>query len=161
MALITSATRKAGTLRDAAILLANRTFDASGRSGYNGAVLGGKFHQLGKIVDNILKSKIPGYANEPGTLSIQCNYNQQMNKHVDKINLGHSYIFAVGDYSDGELQVYDGEQAIDYDIRSKIWKFDGQTPHGVARIGPGVRISFVIYRHEVLQMKAATESKRL
>ena len=105
-----------------------------------------KFHQLGHIVDNLLKSKIPGYADEPGKLSIQCNYNQRMNKHIDKINLGHSYIFAVGDYSDGELQVYDGDQPIDYDIRSKILKFDGQTPHGVARIGSGVRISFVVYR---------------
>ena len=97
-------------------------------------------------VDDILKSKIPGYANEPGKLSIQCNYNQPMNKHVDKINLGPSYIFAVGDYSDGELQIYDNDQPIDYDIRSKIWKFDGQTPHGVARIGSGIRISFVVYR---------------
>ena len=59
---------------------------------------------------------------------------------------GHSYIFAVGDYSDGELQVYDGDQPINYDIRSRILKFDGQTPHGVARIGSGVRISFVVYK---------------
>ena len=39
MALIKSTSRKAGTLRDAAILLGRRTFDASGRTGYNGTVL--------------------------------------------------------------------------------------------------------------------------
>ncbi len=69
-----------------------------------------------------------------------------MKRHIDRINLGPSYIFAVGDYSDGELQIYDGDRPIDYDIRSKILRFDGRTPHGVERIGPGTRISFVIYR---------------
>ena len=49
----------------------------------------------------------------------------------------------------GELQVYDGDQPINYDIRSRILKFDGQTPHGVARIGSGVRISFVVYKRNV------------
>ena len=52
---------------------------------------------------------------------------------MDRWNLGQSD-------SDGELQVYDGDQAIDYDIRSRILKFDGQTPHGVARIGSGVNL---------------------
>ena len=40
MALITRATRKAGTLRDAEGLLAGRTYDASGRTAYDGTVLG-------------------------------------------------------------------------------------------------------------------------
>jgi len=38
--------------------------------------------------------------------SIQCNYNRCMKKHTDRINRGPSLIFAVGDYTNGDLTIH-------------------------------------------------------
>ena len=98
----------------------------------------------------LLKAKIPELDVDPGVLSIQCNYNQKMRVHPDKINMGPSYAIAVGNYTQGKLQIYHKREApneaTDYDIHNKILKFDGHIPHGVSHIGDGHRISFVVYR---------------
>ena len=58
--------------------------------------------------------------------SIQVNKNYLSALHVDKNNLGPSYIVGVGDYSDGELWVQDQGKL---DCHDEWVTFDGNIPH--------------------------------
>ena len=59
--------------------------------------------------------------------TIQYNKNQQCKKHLDKNNVGESFIVGFGDYEGGELIVYDegGNNPVKHDIKNKPLKFDG------------------------------------
>ena len=58
--------------------------------------------------------------------TIQYNKNHKCAKHKDKNNVGDSYIIGFGDYTGGELIVYDddGNKQI-VDIKNKFFKFNG------------------------------------
>jgi len=80
--------------------------------------------------------------------SIQFNKNYKMKKHVDKNNVGKSYIIGLGDYEGGELLVYfDGKDhpPTKIDIKNKFYTFNGNKYwHEIADF-TGNRISLVYY----------------
>ncbi len=80
--------------------------------------------------------------------SIQFNKNYKMKKHVDKNNVGKSYIIGLGDYEGGELIIYfDGKDnpPTKIDIKNKFYTFDGNKYwHEIADF-TGNRISLVYY----------------
>ena len=79
--------------------------------------------------------------------SIQFNKNHRSSKHTDSKNTGISYIIGLGDYTGGELIVYDkdGKNPVKKDIRNKFYKFDGSKfPHETAPF-KGERYSLVFY----------------
>lgn len=94
--------------------------------------------------DAILKagraiSPIPFYA-------IQANHNYTALPHYDINNIGHSTIFAVGDYTGGEFCVKDGDGELAFDIRYKPILIDAtKNLHWVKEITEGDRYSFVFF----------------
>ncbi len=79
--------------------------------------------------------------------SIQYNKNHQCAYHKDKNNVGDSYIIGLGDYTGGELLVYDkdGKNPVKHNIKNKFLKFNGAVyPHETAPF-KGNRITLVIY----------------
>jgi hypothetical protein len=79
--------------------------------------------------------------------SIQYNKNHVCAKHKDKLNRGYSYIIGLGNYTGGELILYDeeGENPRLIDIRDKFFKFDGSIyPHETAPF-TGERITLVFF----------------
>ncbi len=78
--------------------------------------------------------------------SIQYNQNYQCAKHQDKNNVGYSYIIGLGDYTGGELIVYDkDDNPTSVDIHNKFFKFNGSlSPHETAPF-TGERYTLVFY----------------
>jgi hypothetical protein len=79
--------------------------------------------------------------------SIQYNKNNQCQKHLDKNNIGESMIVGLGDYTGGELIIYDedGNNPVKHDIRYKPFKFNGSIyPHETAPF-EGERYTLVFY----------------
>jgi len=79
--------------------------------------------------------------------SIQYNKNNQCQKHLDKNNIGESMIVGLGDYTGGELIIYDedGNNPVKHDIRYKPLKFNGSIyPHETAPF-EGERYTLVFY----------------
>lgn len=134
---------------------------------YEGFVLGeviswaGKGEKAGykKIISN--KTTLPKYKDlynislefmkvhnpEFKFTSIQYNKNQQCKKHTDKNNVGVSTIIGFGDYTGGELIVYDenGENGVKHDIKNKFLKFNGSKyPHETSPF-EGQRYTLVFY----------------
>ena len=76
--------------------------------------------------------------------SVIVNKNKQMNPHRDGKNAGESLIFAVGDYTGGEL-VIEGKK---YDIKNNPMRFDGRRQtHWVAPF-KGTRYSVVYFKYK-------------
>ena len=66
---------------------------------------------------------------------------------MDKLNVGYSYIIGLGDYTGGELIIYDenGENPRLIDIQNKFFKFDGSIyPHETAPFS-GERFTMVFF----------------
>lgn len=74
--------------------------------------------------------------------TIQINKNITSPPHVDKNNVGPSYIIALGDYEGGELFV-EGQS---YNIKNKFFKFDGKKGHWTAPF-VGTRYSIIFFTH--------------
>ena len=74
--------------------------------------------------------------------NIQVNKNVFCNPHVDKNNVGPSYVIALGDFTGGDL-VIEGEEFI---IRNKWKKFDGRRAHWITPF-KGTRYSLVFFTH--------------
>ena len=134
---------------------------------YEGFVLGkviswaGKGEKAGyrKLISN--KTTMPKYKklyneslefmkknnNEFKFTSIQYNKNQQAKKHVDKNNVGVSTIIGLGDYSGGELIVYDedGNNGVKHDIHNKFLQFDGSKYWHETAPFEGERYTLVFY----------------
>ena len=72
--------------------------------------------------------RIPSSAQVPDFkfTSIQVNKNYLSALHVDKNNLGPSYIVGVGDYTEGGLFVKDQGEV---DCKHRWCEFDGNMPH--------------------------------
>jgi len=98
-----------------------------------------KFPRLYKL----LKRFMDVYHPEFEYTTIQLNKNFQCLPHVDKYNVGPSYIIALGDFTGGELFV-DGQL---YNIRNRWKKFDGRKEHYVAPF-QGERYSLVFFTHK-------------
>jgi len=79
--------------------------------------------------------------------TIQVNHNYECRPHIDGKNMGTSIIFAVGDYSGGELCIKINGKYEEYDIRNKPLLFNGSLyEHYVKPIKSGNRYSFVYFK---------------
>ena len=83
--------------------------------------------------------------------AICVNQSYQMARHKDKNNVGDSYIIGLGDYTGGELRVWDknGENPVDHDIQHKPLKFNGSQYFHEVRPFEGERWSLIFYHVEV------------
>mgnify|MGYP003657918929 FL=1 len=102
-----------------------------------------KYTQLFDESVNFMKS----LDNDFKFTSIQYNKNQQAKKHIDKNNVGISTIIGLGDYTGGELIVYDkdGNNPVLHDIKNKPLKFNGSLyPHETAPF-EGERFTLIYY----------------
>ena len=123
-----------------------------------------RFTSLTKVIFDALKRCVPDFDGSEYD-SIQCNFNQLMKKHTDNSNNGPSLVFAVGDYEDGELALYEEHHLSPntysaYDIQNRVLQFSGLIPHAVHKISPSrkgakpTRISFVLYRRAQIDKPA-------
>ena len=74
--------------------------------------------------------------------TIQVNKNFSSKPHVDKNNVGLSYVIAMGDYTGGEIYV----EGKEHNINNKFLKFNGTLGHWVAPY-KGERYSLVFFTH--------------
>lgn len=95
------------------------------------------------LIDDWLKGNDPNFK----YTSIQFNKNHQCALHKDGNNVGDSYIIGLGDYTGGELIVYDkdGKNPVKHNIKNNFLKFNGSIyPHETAKF-KGNRITLVFY----------------
>ena len=141
--------------------------EKSEKGGYEGFVLGivtswaGKGSHSGYRKMLSMKTREPKYKklfNETKKLmrlkdpkfkftSIQYNKNNRAARHRDAKNVGVSYIVGLGDYTGGELIVFDENEKnpVKHDIRGKFNTFDGSKyPHETAPF-KGERYTLVFY----------------
>lgn len=90
---------------------------------------------------NVLKHFMKIHQPEWKFTSISINHNFQTKPHKDGQNVGHSIIFAIGDYTGGELCV-EGQL---HDIKHKFVKFNGSEKEHWTNEFEGDRWSFVFY----------------
>lgn len=91
--------------------------------------------------------------------SIQVNKDYKAAMHVDKNNLGPSYIIGLGDYSGGWLWLDDGSKlGRAKNIRNKWFKFDGRKPHCVTPFS-GRRYTLVFFTYSNPKMATALSQK--
>jgi len=79
--------------------------------------------------------------------SVQYNKNHRAAKHRDAKNTGISYIVGLGDYTGGELIIYDenDKNPVKHDIKNKFYTFNGSIyPHETAPY-KGERYTLVFY----------------
>ena len=84
--------------------------------------------------------------------TIQINKNVLSPPHIDKNNVGLSYIIALGDFKGGELVI----EGCKHDIKNKFFKFDGNLGHWTAPF-MGTRYSIIFFTHT---FKPPSSSKR-
>ena len=75
--------------------------------------------------------------------TIQLNKNIQSPRHIDKNNVGYSYIIGLGDYNGGELNI---ENLGDFNIKNSFLKFNGTNPHWTSAF-QGTRYSIIFFTH--------------
>ena len=103
-----------------------------------------KYKVIFKETKKLLKMKDPEFKFS----SIQYNKNHQAAKHKDAKNMGTSYIIGLGNYTGGELIIYDkdGNNPKKHNIRNKFYKFDGSIyPHETAPF-KGERYTLVFFK---------------
>jgi hypothetical protein len=74
--------------------------------------------------------------------TIQVNKNVFCDPHIDKNNVGPSYVIALGDFIGGHL-VVEGKE---FDIQHKFKKFNGTKAHWITPF-KGTRYSIVYFTH--------------
>jgi hypothetical protein len=74
--------------------------------------------------------------------TIQVNKNVVSKPHVDKNNVGPSYVIALGDFTGGNL-VVEGKE---HNIHNRFLKFDGTKGHWITPFN-GTRYSLVFFQH--------------
>ena len=112
---------------------ASLNYKTRGPSRYNK-----KFPELFKTLKRLMFAYDPDFS----FTTIQVNKNIVSPPHVDKNNVGPSYIIGLGDYDGGKL-VIDGKE---YNIRNRFKKFDGRYGHWVTPFS-GTRYSLVFFTH--------------
>ncbi|CAK9031953.1 Protein kinase domain-containing protein [Durusdinium trenchii] len=91
--------------------------------------------------------------------SIQVNKDYKAAMHVDKNNLGPSFILGLGDYSGGWLWLDDGSKVGRVkNIRNRWFKFDGRKPHCVTPFS-GRRYTLVFFTYSNPKMATALSAK--
>ena len=141
--------------------------DKGGKTGYEGFVLGivtswaGKGTRAGYRKMLSMKTREPKYKKffrESKKLmrmkdpkfkftSIQYNKNHRAARHRDAKNTGISYIVGLGDYTGGELTIFDENEKnpVKHDIKGKFNTFNGSKyPHETAPF-KGERYTLVFY----------------
>lgn len=102
-----------------------------------------KYQELFKETRKLMKLKDPQFK----FTSIQFNKNHRAAKHTDSKNTGVSYIVGLGDYTGGELIIYDaaGNNPVKKNIKNRFYKFDGSKyPHETSPF-KGERYTLVFY----------------
>lgn len=87
-----------------------------------------------------LKTLVPNESFQYTT--IQINKNIQSPPHVDKNNVGDSYIIAFGNYEGGDLII----EGVPYNIKNRFFRFDGTKAHWTAPF-EGTRYSIIYFTH--------------
>jgi hypothetical protein len=141
--------------------------DKGGKTGYEGFVLGivtswaGKGSRSGYRKMLSMKTREPTYKKlfkETKKLmrlkdpkfkftSVQYNKNHRAARHRDAKNTGISYIVGLGDYTGGELTIFDENEKnpVKHDIKGKFNTFDGSKyPHETCPF-KGERYTLVFY----------------
>jgi len=78
--------------------------------------------------------------------TIQYNKNYKCKKHIDGKNVGESYIVGLGDYTGGELIVYDeNDNPTHIDIKNKFYKFNGSKYYHETAEYTGTRYTLVFF----------------
>lgn len=96
------------------------------------------YPKLYTLIRKIIKEKFPNFK----YTTIQLNKNIISPPHIDKNNVGPSYILGLGDYDGGKL-VIEGEE---FDIKNKWKHFDGRLGHWVKPF-KGTRYTLVFFTH--------------
>jgi len=97
-----------------------------------------KFPELYDLLKDFIKQHDPNFE----YTTIQLNKNIQSPPHIDKNNVGYSYIIGLGDYTGGNL-VIEGKQ---YNIKNTWKKFDGRLGHWVEPF-QGTRYTIIYFTH--------------
>jgi hypothetical protein len=79
--------------------------------------------------------------------TIQYNKNQRAAKHKDGRNVGESYIIGLGNYTGGELMIWDKDDKnpVKHDIRNKFLKFNGSEHFHETQPFKGERYTLVFF----------------
>ena len=102
-----------------------------------------KYKKLFNATKKLMRLKDPKFK----FTSIQYNKNNRAARHRDAKNVGVSYVLGLGDYTGGELIIFDENEKnpVKHDIRGKFNTFDGSKyPHETAPF-KGERYTLVFY----------------
>ncbi len=102
-----------------------------------------KFTNLYKNSIELLKLKDPEFK----FTTIQYNKNQRAAKHKDGRNVGESYIIGLGNYTGGELMIWDenDKNPVKHDVRNKFLKFNGSERFHETQPFKGERYTLVYF----------------
>ena len=101
-----------------------------------------RFNKRFSVLFDKLKTFINDFDSEFEYTTIQINKNIQCEPHVDKNNVGLSYIIAIGDYEGGDL-IIEGKEHL---IKNKWLKFNGRQAHWTNPF-IGTRYSIIYFTH--------------
>ena len=102
-----------------------------------------KYKRLFTETKKLMRLKDPSFK----FTSIQYNKNNRAARHRDAKNVGVSYIVGLGDYTGGELIIFDENEKnpVKHDIKDKFYSFNGSVyPHETAPY-KGERYTLVFY----------------
>tara|TARA_Y100000817_G_C16838694_1_gene536997 strand:- start:537 stop:1130 length:594 start_codon:yes stop_codon:yes gene_type:complete len=102
-----------------------------------------KYKKLFKETKKLMKIKDPKFK----FTSVQYNKNHRAARHRDAKNQGISYIIGLGNYTGGELIIYDENEKnpVKHNIKNKFYKFNGSIyPHETSKF-KGERYTLVFY----------------
>lgn len=102
-----------------------------------------KYKRLFSETKKLMRLKDPSFK----FTSIQYNKNNRAARHRDAKNVGVSYIVGLGDYTGGELIIFDENEKnpVKHDIKDKFYSFNGSVyPHETAPY-KGERYTLVFY----------------
>lgn len=109
----------------------------------NGSLIGKSIHtKKHPILFDKLNNLIKDIDSQFEYTTIQINKNILCPAHIDKNNIGLSYIIGLGNYEHGELVI----ENIPYDIKKKWLLFDGKKVHWTNEF-QGDRYTIIYYKH--------------
>jgi len=102
-----------------------------------------KYKELFEEASKLMKQHNPNFK----FTSIQINKDQKTIKHKDGRNVGKSYIIGLGDYTGGDVRLYnpDGKGYKDINIKNRWATFDGSKLEHETLAFKGTRYSLVYY----------------
>ena len=101
-----------------------------------------KFLEIHRVAKEIMTKRDPKFKFS----SIQINKNNRTAKHVDGHNVGESYMIGLGNYTGGEVKIYDENgKSKTYETRNKWIKFNGSIHPHETKPFRGNRYTLVYY----------------